>query len=780
MKLSLKQMHVRIGRSWLIRLAGIFIIIASIGFAFDRYVFPLPVANLEKPHAQFIYGRGGELLTAFASPDQYWRMPTVLEQVSPNLVSSVLACEDRWFYYHPGFNPVSLVTAAIDNFKAGKVVRGGSTITMQIARMMDPKPRTVKNKAIEILRSLQLELHYSKDELLEFYFNLVPYGGNIEGVGAAAHFYFGKSPDRLTVSEAAILTTIPASPNLYRPDVNPDACRNRRDRTLDYLLKRGEISQHKYEDALLEEIPVERTPRPFIAPQFCRSIASQNPEMSAIRTTIDLSLQTIVERLSSEHLAVLRCRGIHNISVVAIDNKSGELLTLVGSPDFSDTRHNGQINGALALRSPGSALKPFVYALGFETGIISPASRLEDIPVSYSGYSPENYDEAYHGVVSVTDALIHSLNVPAVNLTAKIGLSRYYSLLRSGGISSLKGEYYEYGLPLVLGACEVSLLELSNLYATLAREGVYRPVRQLCDTSVTVLQRVLSPEACYMVSTILSDLHRPELPTSWEFTRDLPTIAWKTGTSYGRRDAWAIGYNPDFTIGVWTGNFSGEGSPYLVGAEAAAPLMLSIFRENSDGAVSAWFPEPREVGMRDVCTVSGCVPGKHCTSTRQEMYIKGVSSYGACPVHRRVLVDQNTGYMLCRACALGKQVDSVIVENWSARLSAWLLDNGAVSPMPEHNPQCQGIFAEDVPVIISPEGDAVFEIRAGIPRDYQKILFKASAALDVRTLHWFLDKELLATCDAGSPVFYTPEPGRYSLMCIDDLGRSSQVSFEVK
>ncbi len=640
------------------------------GLVLDRYVFPLPVERLERPHAQFIYARDGRLLTAFASSDYFWRKPVTLDEISPDLVRCVIACEDRWFYYHPGFNPISLIDAAVANAKAGRVVRGGSTITMQIARMMEPKSRTVDNKLIEILRSIQLECHYSKNELLEIYFNTAPYGGNIEGVGAASHFYFGKRPDRLTLSEAAILTAIPASPNLYRPDVGDNACRERRDQVLAYLHNCGIITGQEYRMAIGEEIPANRLGRPFDAPHFCQTIAAQYPDRSDIVTTIDPVTQTIAERLAREHIAVLHSRGIHNLSIVVIDNESGELLAQVGSPDFDDARHHGQINGAYALRSPGSALKPFIYALGFESGAITPATRLDDIPVSYRGYSPENYDRTYHGVVPVRDALIQSLNVPAVNLTAQIGLRRYYDLLKAGGLSSLTNEYDYYGLPLVLGSGEVSLMALSNMYASIARGGVYIPIRPLRDTSSTQPTRLLSEETCYILSTILAELHRPDLPTSWEFTADMPTVAWKTGTSFGRRDAWAIGYNPDFTVGVWAGNFSGEGSPYLVGAEAAAPLMLSLFREIAVNDEPKWFKRPSGVGIRDVCTVSGDLPGKYCRSTRRDLYIKGVSSCAVCPVHRQIMVDHQTGYMLCRACAHGKRIDSVIVEDWPPRVSA--------------------------------------------------------------------------------------------------------------
>ncbi len=768
-------------RRWLARgIATVLIGLIVMGFVADRWLFPLPADRLEKAHSYFVYSQDGHLLNAFASEDRFWRKPVGLDSISPTLEKVVLSCEDQWFYYHPGVNPVSLVTAAYDNIKAGKVVRGGSTITMQIARMMEPKSRTIGSKLVEILRAFQLEMHYSKAELLQIYFNLVPYGGNIEGVGAATHFYFGKQPARLSLSEAAILAAIPVSPNSFRPDANPEACRIRRDEILNRLLKNNIISQDEFDRATAEEIPARRLGRPFVAPQFCQSMIAGHAELTDIHTTIDYNLQTTVERLAYGHHLSLVEKGIHNLAVVVLDNRSGRLLAHVGSPDFEDTEHDGQVNGADALRSPGSALKPFVYALALDSGLITPASRLDDIPVSYSGYSPENYDEEYHGIVSARDALVRSLNVPAVNLTAKAGLKEYYDLLKNIGISSLTKKYYEYGLPLVLGAGEVSLRSLANAYATLARGGEYKPVIDIKDAEAVDGQSFLSPAACYIISNILSDLQRPELNNAWEFTADLPTIAWKTGTSYGRKDAWAIGYTPQYTVGVWSGNFSSESSPYIVGVDISAPLMLDIFRELTRGEDPRWFDAPPEVKGREVCTRSGMPPGETCPETTHDLFIQGVSPVAACDIHQRIFVDRNTGYRVSRACSYGRTIDTFIVEQWPARLSNWLLSQGVIAGIPPQDPGCSRVMISDAPVIRSPENDAVYRLRQDAPRDFQKVMFHASASLDAARLHWFLDNELFATCGPGGKVFYEPESGSHLLMCVDDLGRSSVVHFEIK
>ncbi len=747
---------------------------------FNWIIFPLPKGKLQRPSSTFVYSRDGHLLNCFTSRDRFWRKPVPLKRISPHLIRSVIACEDRWFYYHPGFNPVSLVSAAVENLKAGRFVRGGSTITMQIARMMEPKSRTIPNKIIEVLRAMQLELAYSKNRLLEIYFNLAPYGGNIEGVGAAAYMYFDKTPDSLSVAEAALLTAVPSSPSQFRPDRDPKKCLERRNLALRHLRDDGVISPGDYDQALKEELPRGRVAASVTAPHFCQSMASVRAGASEIASTVDFKMQTTCERLTEGYHGELVQKGIYNLSVVVLDNRTGDLLAMVGSPDFSDVANHGQINGALAPRSPGSALKPFAYALGFERGVISPALQVEDLPANYAGYIPVNYDDEYHGVVSVSEALIQSLNVPAVNLTARVGLKEVYDLLRRGGITTLNRKYFEYGLPLVLGSGEVTLLELTNLYAMLARGGDFLPVRLAKDDAPVQPTRLLTPEACYLVTELLTELKRPDLPASWEFTPDMPRVAWKTGTSYGRKDAWAIGYNPEYTVGVWAGNFSAEGSIAIVGAEIAAPLMLDIFSQLCTDGDKEWFRPPRGIAQREVCTVSGRVATDDCPERIFEHFIPGVSPVEPCPVHKRILVDTRTGYQVCRWCSVGKHTETKIYEDWPPRLAAWLGAKGIISLIPAHNPQCRGILAGEAPVITSPESDAVYILRPSVPLDFQKILFEASAAADNRRLFWFLDGQLFSTTQSENRVFYQPHQGKHQLMCVDDYGRSNSIIFQVQ
>jgi penicillin-binding protein 1C len=778
------KLYLRLKNKCLIRY-GLAILIGFIllPVILDRLVFPLPLENLHKPSSTFVYSRNKTLLSAYAASDTYWRKPVKLSEISPLLVKSVLACEDRWFYYHPGVNLFSLIGAAFDDVKAGKIVRGGSTITMQIARMMEPKERTFLSKFIEVLRAFQLEMHYSKRELLELYFNLAPYGGNIEGVGAASYFYFGKTPYELSASQAALLVSIPNSPSALRPDLYLEKSLKARRRVLGVMRSQGIISKEKYAEALQEEIKAKRYEPPSYAPHLCRDLALKNPGTPEIVSTIDLRDQAICERIMRNHKGELRAKGIGNAAVVVLKNSTCQVLAMVGSIDFNDQSNQGQVNGATSPRSPGSTLKPFLYAMALDKGLCTPASMLEDLPVYFSGYSPENYDQAYRGAASMAEALRLSLNIPAVTICSEVGLGDFYQLLKSGGFTTLYRKDYEYGLPIILGACEVELVELSALYSSLARGGLFIPyqteIQAKANSNDTT--RLFSDGAAYIISDILGELQRPDFPSSWEFAPDIPKVAWKTGTSYGRKDAWSIGYDPDYTIGIWTGNFSGASSPDLVGAEAAAPILFEIFKAIENGNTPGWFAQPEDVATRMVCAKSGLPPNQYCPTTISELYLPGVSAVDPCEIHKMVLVDSTTGYRLCRFCSAGKKVIQKVYENWPPKLATWFAQSGKLTQaIPGHNPECTGTYAGDSPVIVSPNDDATYILRTYLPAASQEIALQASAASGASQLYWFVDGELYGRAKPGDKLFYIPKIGIHKLTCSDDEGRSSSVTLHIE
>jgi penicillin-binding protein 1C len=760
---------------WLIGLLTMIAIIAIIRLA------PFPAEKLVPAPSTIVVDRNGELLRVFLSAQEMWQLPVTTDDISPTLKGAVIGYEDRYFRWHPGVNPVSLVRAAVANIRAGHVVQGGSTITMQVARMMEPKSRTIPNKLREIFRALQLELRYSKEEILKFYFNLAPYGGNIVGVGAAAHLYFNKKPQQLSLGECALLAAIPNSPRVLRPDFNFEATTIAREKVLLLLQQQNKVSRQQLAEALDEPLPQKRYAWPFLSPHLAAELIRNYPQHSRLETTIDSRLQRLAQSLLRSHLQPWRQHGISNGAVVIIDNQSREVLALVGSADFFDAGRQGQVNGALAPRSPGSALKPFLYALALDQGLVSPQTMLFDIPVEYAGYRPENYDGIYHGLVSVQAALALSLNVPAVNLSAQLGEEGIYSLLQEAGISTLPKPRDYYGLSLILGGCEVKLIELANLYAGLASGGHFRPYRVLTTQAIGSAKQLLSEGTCYIISEMLSHLRRPDLPAVWEHSLHLPKIAWKTGTSYGHRDAWSIGYNPQYTIGVWLGNFDGQGVPELVGADVAAPLLFSLFTALEQGKENKWFVQPRTVSRRQVCSISGLPLSDYCSSATTELYLPGISPNQPCTYHLPVWIDRASGRRLCSHCRTGRKYDEKIVVQWPAAIATWMERNGfPVEKIPEHFPRCPKIAAGEKPVILSPPANAEYRIRPGVKLKYQQILLDASVSNHTQKIYWFLDGKLIASGSPTQKVFITPRLGSHQVLCLDDEGRSSEVKFAVK
>ncbi len=765
----------------LVRVVAALLIVTVLSFMGADLAFPLPKDRLYPPSSQQILDKDGRILRAFLAPDQMWRLRVTSEQTSSQLKLAVLAYEDRHFYVHPGINPAALLRAASANIRAGRIIQGGSTITMQVARLIEPKERTVASKLIEMFRALQLELHLTKDEILTCYFNLAPYGGNIVGIGAAARSYFQKAPDALSLGEAALLAAIPNSPNRYRPDVNPEAAAQARAKILRIMRDRGAITEQQREEAQQETIPRRRFDLPFSAPHFAELIREAYPDQEIAGTTLDSRVQELAEHALDRQLAQLSPLGIHSGAVVVVDNRSGTLLALVGSQEYFDSLHSGQVNGATAPRSPGSALKPFVYALALDRGVISSRTLIYDVPVEFAGYKPVNYDETFNGAVAAEDALIRSLNVPAINLAAQTGGEKIFEELKRCGLTTLNRPWSQYGLPLVLGGCEVKLLELTNLYAALANSGRYRRLRFLKSDSATGEHELVDTAAAFIVSEILSRVRRPELPSAWEAATNVPKVAWKTGTSLGKRDAWSIGYNRDYTIGVWIGNFNGRGHPQLIGAEAAAPVLFDLFETLATGASAGWFEQPPNVACRQVCALSGMLATEFCTVVEDEPAIVGVAPNQPCSMHEAIIVDQITGQRLCKHCRAGHATRERIAVRWPTAIATWMQRNGRViDAIPAHNPQCGVLASGDGPVIVSPIDESDFQLRPEVARRYQRIRLDASVANETRTIYWFLNQKLIYSGAPTQQVFFDPTPGKHVIVCMDDRGRSSEVEVSVR
>ncbi|MBP7936423.1 MAG: penicillin-binding protein 1C [Phycisphaerae bacterium] len=533
---------------------------------------PFPLKRLERwPASPLVTDRHGREMLRVVGDDEQWRFVVPLERISPQLIQATIAVEDERFLLHGGIDPLAVIRAIGQNLGSLRVVSGASTLTMQICRMLDDRPRTFAAKMIEALRALQLESVYPKQRILETYLNIAPYGHNIRGVEAAARAYFGKSAEQLSLGEAALLAGLPQSPNRFRPDRSPEKARGRREVVLRRMAELGMIDDRQRALASSEPMPTTRCKVPKAAPHA--AWMSLQRRLGGGRTTLDLSLQSEMERIAARHQPKLPSGC--DVAMVVIDIPSGDILAMVGSADVNHLRH-GQVNGCTAKRSPGSTLKPFIYAAAFEERRLSPQSIVHDIPIERAGWSPSNFDKTFVGDLPVADALRRSLNVPAILVAEGVGLPRCLGLIEAAGVRLPANTLARGGLAVVVGSVEITLLDLANAYATIGRGGVRRSPRLLMDDPIDE-SPAIEANVCTAIDEILSSrVRRPQGMAEWP-AHQVPWFAWKTGTSSGRRDAWAVGHNRRFAAGVWAGLFSGAGKSSLVGAGAAEPLLADIF-----------------------------------------------------------------------------------------------------------------------------------------------------------------------------------------------------------
>ena len=735
--------------------------------------FPPPLEALRRPPAVAVLDNHGRPLRLFLPDDESWRLPVTLDELPPELPAAVLATEDARFYRHPGVDPLAILRATWQNLRAGRVVSGGSTLPMQLARLAEPAPRTLSAKLSEAVRAVQLERRFSKRELLELYLNLAPYGGNLEGVGAASRFYFGKQPAQLSPGEMALLVALPRSPTAYDPTRNPVAARDARDRVLARLEAAGVFDSRQVEAARRQPVPRRRQPTPFEAPHFTRWAAAHSPGEARVETTLDRSAQQIAEAQVARHVPALRRQGIAQAAVVVVETDGRRLRASVGSAGFLEAGRAGQVDGTVARRSPGSTLKPFLYALAVDSGEVVPDAFLLDVPTDFSGYVAKNYDGRYNGRVTVREALRRSLNAPAVRLLSRVGLQPFYKLLVSGGISTLDRPAGRYGLPLVLGAGEVSLLELTNLYASIADRGRYQPLAWRDGPPTVAAEPLVSPETAWLITEILRQVERPDLPAAWRLARDVPAVAWKTGTSYGHRDAWAVGYSGKYTIGVWVGNFDGAARQGISGSEHAAPLLFDLFRALEPGGAPTGRPAGLRIESLEVCALSHQLPGSWCPTRARIEYLPGRSRLTRCDHHRRVRVAGGAGSSAFRE-----------VTRYPSELVGWWRAEG--HPLPDESIRFtrwaagDNLTAGDPPRIVSPDAATPYHLRRGAPREHQRIALIAQAGVDVERLYWYRDGLLVASGMPGERLFLDPFPGDHRLVVTDDRGRQDALSYRVE
>ncbi|GAB3640390.1 penicillin-binding protein 1C [Spirosoma arcticum] len=780
----------RIGRQGSVK-AGVAVVLLFFGI--DRFV---PV-NTIVPYSTLITARDGSILHAFLSRDDKWRMYAELSEITPVLRDAILYKEDKYFYYHPGFNPIAMMRAAGRNLLTGRRTSGASTITMQTVRLLEPRPRTYRNKLIELFRAIQLEVHFSKDEILQLYLNLIPYGGNIEGLKSASLLYFGKPPVLLSLAELTTLTIIPNRPSSLRLGIDNARVVQERDRWLNRFRVAHVYDETVITDALAEPLSAYRRKAPQLAPHLSHRLRVELPGQPIIRSSLNPATQATAERLVQNYANRIRSNNIHNAAVLIVDNQTREVVGYVGSANFGDTFDGGQVDGVRAVRSPGSALKPLLYGLAFDAGLITPKTKLADVPTNFSGYEPDNYDRRFNGSVTAEFALANSLNIPAVALLKEIGTPALVSTLQKAGFSTVKKQSKDLGLSMILGGCGVTLEEMTRLYVGLANGGVVGPLGLLYPTPALPLKkgegdvsparrsggvRLLSPEAAYLVTNTLTQITRPDLPNNFDNSYHLPRIAWKTGTSYGRRDAWSIGYNRRYTIGVWIGNFSGVGVAELSGANTATPLLFQLFNALDYNSSKGWFQMPTSttsaLAMRLICPETGDIPGDSCQNPVTDYHIMGVSRHRSCQHRKIAFTNFARTLTYCPQCRPDSGWVRRSYPNLSPELVAFYRSRHIpFDPVPPHNPACERVFGTAGPLITSLNDGSEYFINPAQPAELE---LGCQAANDVQTVYWYVNDKLYRKARPTEAVFFKPRPGVLKVSCADDRGRYSDLRVLIK
>jgi penicillin-binding protein 1C len=754
--------------------------------------------------SQCVHDRNGKLLRVTLSADQKFRIWTPLEKISPDLIDATLRYEDKYYTRHPGVNPIALARGAADLLRFHRATTGGSTITMQLARLrFHLHTRTISGKLEQIMRALELERHYSKNQILEAYLNLAPYGRNLEGIGAASEIYFDKSATKLSRPEAIALSVIPQSPSRRALHTDRDnhsvnlAQSSWYDRNVAQASglwgvrasslqsessRRDAYSPHSQDGcatlSMREFRPRMQTERKFIAPHFVQEVLETSHGRDEIVTTLDLEKQKAIERRVTGYVANNRNCGIENAAVFLVDTRTMDVLTQVGSADFHKADINGQVDGTRSPRSPGSTLKPFVYALAVEQGLIHPLSILADAPRSFGEYNPENFDREFLGPIRAGDALARSRNVPAVELASHLAHPTLYQFLSTADVRLPKAESF-YGLALPLGGAEVSLQDLVRLYAALANNGELRPLRFTARDRIAKPKRILSPEAAFLTLEMLGNVPRPEMNCA--DGGHSARVYWKTGTSHGFRDAWSIAVFDHYVLGVWVGNFDGHANPAFVGRTAAAPLLFQII----DSLRAAW-PEPTvphqpppgaNLKRVEFCALSGDLPNRFCTQHVEGWFIPGVSPIKTCDVHREVLVDVTTGLRVPIDDGT-RQLKREVYEFWPGDFLTLFEQAGIPRRVP---PPFVPDTGSDVasragqkPIILSPNSKEI------LLASKKTIPLRAKADADVREIFWFAGKQFLGKAAPNQVLEWSAAIGDYEVTALDDHGRAGSHSVVVR
>ena len=758
------------------------------------YIFCLPRTLFEAPLSRVLEARDGQLLGARIAADGQWRFPAG-DSVPYRFATALLEFEDRRFYQHGGIDWRGIGRAVEQNVRNRRIVSGGSTISMQVMRLTHGTgKRGIGRKLLETVQATRLEWRYGKDEILALYAANAPFGGNVVGVEAAAWRYYAKPPHRLSWSEAATLAVLPNSPSLIHPGRNRAALRAKRDRLLVRLHERGLLDAVDLDLATSEPLPAAPLPLPDAAPHLLDRARARG-HAPRLRTTLDAHLQARANRVARLHQRRLADNGVHNLALLVLDNERNEVMAYVGNQPAAGDAHGGHVDCAQAPRSTGSILKPWLYAVAQQEGQLLPRQLLPDVPTQIGGFRPENYHRDYAGAVPADRALVRSLNVPMVHLLRDYGVEKFHGFLQKVGLTTLRQDPAHYGLSLILGGAETTLWDITNAYAGMSRTVARFPGRSgwygagdfakaryvwTPDAPAPALVReapVLDAGAAYTTLEAMRRLERPGADGHWERFVGGRTVAWKTGTSFGFRDAWAVGTDARYTVGVWVGNADGEGRPGLVGAKAAAPLLFDLFELLPDGE---WFVPPYDALPEWVtCATSGLRAGTHCPPEPLRAPVRA-GEVAACTSHQRIYTEG--GRRVSADCRAGEQLSAeVFFVLPPVQAYYYRMQRPEYRAMPPYAPGCgperttaqrqlQFIYPPPATRILSP---------IDLDGKQQPTIFRAAHQDRETTIYWHLDKKLVGTTRYFHELALLPEPGMHTVTLVDANGERIVRRFEV-
>lgn len=750
----------------------------------DR-LFPIPLPeNNRETFAQVVVDRHGRPLRAFADHQGVWRYPTDVTQVSETYITALIGYEDRWFYYHPGINPIAILRATYQNIVCQCVISGGSTLSMQVARRFDPHSKSLSGKIKQALRALQLEWHYSKDEILNLYMNYAPMGGVIEGVEAASRAYLDKSAKDLSLAESALLAVLPQAPSRLRPDRHPERAQQARNKVLARLKKYQYISETEYQQALLEPLFAYRPQTPLLAPLLSRRLSHQFPDSSLIHSTLDWDMQYDIQDFILNEIQ--RFPDSHSAAVLVVENASHEVLAYLGSADFHNPQRLGHVDMVQAKRSPGSTLKPFIYGEALEAGVIHSASLLRDIPRRNKAYQPNNFSSSFSGPVTPHTALKQSLNLPAVQVLEVITPEKFYSRLANVGASYDLPHQAEPNLSLALGGGGSSLWKLAKLYSALANEGQVYPLKTHLMTDDQAESRWLhSAETAWVMGQLLRNPDPKQLKSTLINHKNAHVLAWKTGTSYGYRDAWAIGFAPKYTFAVWLGRPDGTPSPGHFGAISALPILFKL-QQRLD-PTPYWPEQPEAVSKKTICwplgRLSSETPSDHCHFVHQAWVIRGQvpptlkdldqESISQNPMSIQV---DGSNRMISSGCSVTeKSIRQIKVATWPAALEPWLPQRFHIrSLLPALNPECEqpAFLTEDL--LIS----GIEDQQKILPLDNQVPSVQLNAQGGFGERYWYLNGRYVGVTQGRETIRIAIKTlGAQQITLIDEQSNTASLTF---